>query len=513
MLLPNVTAKTLISAVRGMLVGLILLLSLLPVSELRADPALTKLKPDVRLLIDISGSMKTSDPENLRVPAVELIVRLLPNGARAGIWLFGEDVQILVEHRVVDDSWREQALQAVADIDSSGLRTNIPAALEAATYDLEQMNPGYRTSIVLLTDGKVDLSESPMANATAARNLLSDKAPELGAIGIPVHVIALSVEADWKFLRSLAQLTGGMAEKAESPAELSSIYLRNLESAAPMERVPVNRRSFTIDDSVNEFTALMFHSHVDTAKVALVAPDGTQYRPEEPAQGVEWFISGQFAMVTFSAPPAGEYRFEAPAGASLRVSVISDLHIDLDPPPGSLPTGKRAELGLRLRDKGEVITDPEILGLFAFTLEIHDPDGQKKVINISSRYELPEDGEYRVRVPAMDKAGRYQLMIRLKSETVRRKLPIYIDVYSPAGAGGITTRPGGYKENSLLIPGIIMAVLVFLVVIVALFIRRRRARRRLALWQERARDPDSAITGEFVISGLSAEQDQRDSPP
>ena len=31
-------------------------------------------KPDVRLLIDISGSMRDSDPENLRAPALDLIV-------------------------------------------------------------------------------------------------------------------------------------------------------------------------------------------------------------------------------------------------------------------------------------------------------------------------------------------------------------------------------------------------------------------------------------------------------
>ena len=43
------------------------------------------LKPDLRLLIDISGSMKDSDPDSLRAPALELMVRLLPEGAKAGV--------------------------------------------------------------------------------------------------------------------------------------------------------------------------------------------------------------------------------------------------------------------------------------------------------------------------------------------------------------------------------------------------------------------------------------------
>lgn len=131
----------------------ILLACLLMVTagELRADAAhAAGLKPDVRILIDISGSMRTSDPDNLRAPALDLIVRLLPEGAKAGVWIFGQEVQLLVEHRVVDDAWRREAAQAVAAINNSGQRTNIPAALAAATYDMERMDPGYRTSIVLL---------------------------------------------------------------------------------------------------------------------------------------------------------------------------------------------------------------------------------------------------------------------------------------------------------------------------------------------------------------------------
>jgi Mg-chelatase subunit ChlD len=192
---------------------LALLLLLIATAGVRGDAGLSDgLKPDVRLLIDISGSMKDSDPENLRAPALDLIVRLLPEGSKAGVWSFGHEVELLVEHRVVDSSWRKNAAQAVAEIDNSGLLTNIPAALEAALYDFDRLDPTYRTSIILLTDGKVDISESPMTNAIAARLLLATQAPALGAAGIPVHTIALSDEADWAFLTSLAKATGGIAE-------------------------------------------------------------------------------------------------------------------------------------------------------------------------------------------------------------------------------------------------------------------------------------------------------------
>ena len=178
---------------------LLLLCLLLPLTA-TADTGGTGLKPDVRLLIDVSGSMKTSDPDNLRAPAVEMLVRMLPQGARAGIWLFGEDVKVLVPHGEVDEEWRRKARRGMARIDNSGQLTNIPAALEAATFDFDRLDPGYRISVVLLTDGKVDVAESPMVNAGAARELLGGVAVELGQTGVPVHTIALSGEADWSFL-------------------------------------------------------------------------------------------------------------------------------------------------------------------------------------------------------------------------------------------------------------------------------------------------------------------------
>jgi hypothetical protein len=44
---------------------------------------------DIRVIIDISGSMKKSDPLNLRVPAMKMLNGLIPEGSYAGVWNFG----------------------------------------------------------------------------------------------------------------------------------------------------------------------------------------------------------------------------------------------------------------------------------------------------------------------------------------------------------------------------------------------------------------------------------------
>jgi len=465
------------------------------------------LKPDVRLLIDISGSMKQSDPENLRAPALDLIVRLLPEGSRAGVWIFGEDVELLVEHRVIDDAWRIAAQRAVANIDNSGLRTNIPGALKAVTYDLGGMDGSYRTSIVLLTDGKVDVSDSPMVNASAAKSLLDTLAPELGATGIPVHTIALSDEADWDFLRSLAEQTNGIAEKAESAGELTEIFLQSLEMVAPTARVPIGDNGFQIDDSVSEFTVLVFLEDGE-ATLALIDPSGQRYQAGMVNEDVEWFRNRKFALVTVSTPQSGTWQLLAPGGTTTRVTVISDLRLEVDPLPNSLPGGRQTELGLRLLEHGLTLTDPEVLELFTISVDITGPDGAVALIDVSGEYEVPADGEYRVNIPAFQQSGRYQLMARVQGETLQRELPMYVEVVASDVQSMINTRGEQVPEESLESIAINAGVVLLVVIVVLMWFLRRRRKRRLALWERRSRDNGNS-EGSQLLSGLSARTEER----
>ena len=465
------------------------------------------LKPDVRLLIDISGSMKQSDPENLRAPALDLIVRLLPEGSRAGVWIFGEDVELLVEHRVIDEAWRASAQRAVANIDNSGQRTNIPGALKAVTYDLGGMDGSYRTSIVLLTDGKVDVSDSPMANASAAKSLLDSIAPELGATGIPVHTIALSDEADWDFLRSLAVETNGIAEKAETAGELTEIFLQSLEMVAPTARVPIGDNGFEIDDSVTEFTVLVFLENGE-ATLALIDPSGQRYEAGMENEGVEWFRNRKFALVTVSSPQQGTWQLVAPGGTTTRVTVISDLRLEVDPLPNSLPGGRQTELGLRLLEHGRTLTDPDVLELFTISVEITGPDGATALIDVSAQYAVPADGEYRVAIPAFQLPGRYQLMARVRGETLQRELPMYVEVMASDVQSKISTRGEQLPEESLESIALNVGVVLVVAILALLWFLRRRRKRRMALWERRSRDTDNSGDSQ-LLSGLTANTQER----
>lgn len=481
----------------------VLLVSALLLGNAHADTGGAGLKPDLRLLIDISGSMKVSDPDNLRAPALDLIVRLLPEGARAGVWSFGEEVAVLVPHGVVDSNWRSQARDAMARIDNSGQRTNIPAAINAATYDLERLDPGYRTSIVLLTDGKVDVAESPMVNAGAARKLLANEAVELGVTGIPVHTIALSGEADWVFLRSLAETSGGIAEKAEDARELGAIFLQSLEMVAPTARVPMAGSRFTIDQSVEEFTALVFFPE-QAGRLELVSPQGQKYQPGNQSEGVQWFQNQQFALVTVTSPEAGEWRLRAPDQATVRISVISDLGLGIDPPPNSMPAGRQAELGLWITNRGAPITDPEVLSAFKLVVEVSSPSGRLQQIKVSEAYPAPVDGEYRVLIPVFEEPGRYELMVRLEGQTLQRELPLHIEVAPPPEKATLVTRGQEPPGDDFKAPLAILAAVLAMTLCIIWLILRRRKKRKLEIWERRSRQLEAGALAREPLAGVTA---------
>jgi von Willebrand factor type A domain-containing protein len=488
------------------------LLAIVPILP-RADTGLGDgLRPDVRLLIDISGSMKTSDPENLRAPAVELIVRLLPKGSKAGVWVFGESVEVLVPHRVIDDEWREEAQRAVALIDNSGQLTNIPGALEAALYDIDRLDSGYRTSIILLTDGKVDVSESPMINAMAARTLLADAAPRVGALGIPIHTIALSEEADWSFVQSLAKITNGIAEKVDTAEQLTEVFYQSLEMVAPTSRVPLSRRKFLIDATVREFTVLAFFDNNDPV-FGLVGPDGRAYKADELVDGVDWFQNREFSLVTVTEPQPGSWELVAPESYKNRVSVIADLLLEVDPLPNSLPAGKRAELGIRLREHGKVITDPQLLSVFSLMVEITGPGGKKHSVDVLSNYAVPQDGEFRVYIPGLEMPGRYKVTAQLAGETLRRELPMYVEVMASATSSAISTRSKPPLEDDFEAPMIVFGVALVLVILVVSWLLHRRKRRKLEVWRRRNLEMNNEkyTTGTLnpAVSGMTAETDTK----
>jgi len=242
---------------------------------------------DVRIIVDISGSMKQNDPQNLRRPAVRLLARLLPDGATSGVWTFGQYVNMLVPHREVNDAWRDMAIAQSDAINSVAMRTNLGAAIETASDGYFTGGVLSNTHFIVLTDGKVDISRNPSANKAEANRILDTLVPPLKQQGARFHAVALSAEADSEFLRKLASDSNGSFHVAENADDLSRAFLDAFNAAVPQEQTPIDDDGFMVDAGVTEYTALIFWGGNETSAnrtLALKAPGAAAHLAAAPGQ-------------------------------------------------------------------------------------------------------------------------------------------------------------------------------------------------------------------------------------
>ncbi|WP_192036411.1 vWA domain-containing protein [Halomonas sp. YLGW01] len=292
---------------------------------------------DVRVIFDVSGSMRENDPERLSASALELLASLLPADSRGGLWLFGERVENPLPVGPVDRRWRERARSLAPALVDYQQYTDIEAAIRAASEA-----PGGERHLVLLTDGVIDLEPAggskSVRDARSRRVLLEELAPTLADRGVTIHAIAFSPQADLALVERLAQSSQGLAALAQTPEDLLRGFIDIFERIFPTDQVPLGDNRFPIDPEVESFSALLFHEP-DAAPPVLVGPGGRRYTPKDLPAGASWQRQPRFDLITVPSPEEGEWRIEGELEDDSRVSVISPLVLKTSDLPATLYQG------------------------------------------------------------------------------------------------------------------------------------------------------------------------------
>ena len=375
---------------------------------------------DLRLLVDVSGSMQSTDPNKLREPALELLVRLLPEGVRAGIWAFGTEVEALVPHQPVDLAWQKQARTAIAGLESRALFTHIGAALESASYDRAESDPDRDVHIILLTDGMVDVSPDAAVNAREQERVVRQLVPELAAAGYRIHTIGLSDRADSTLLQNIAQAADGLFIEARSPDQLMDSLLGIFQQSVPTNVLPIENGRFLVDESVREFTALIMRPEGE-ADVQLVSPAGKNYGKDSAELGLSWHHTADYDLITQADPQSGYWSLQGSLTQSSRVSVISNMQLQVEPLITNPLAGQEQTLEFWLQNEQGLITDSEFLSLLAVKVRLVGP-GERFPIDLRWRGDRPpSDGRYQMVLPALDQPGDYRLTLELDGKTFQRR--------------------------------------------------------------------------------------------
>ncbi|WP_328985251.1 vWA domain-containing protein [Thiorhodovibrio winogradskyi] len=410
---------------------------------------------DLRFLIDVSGSMRENDPQNLRVPALRLVSELLPGGSKAGVWLFANRPEPLVASGTVDDAWKAQTRGRLRRIHSNGNFTDIEAAINTALEGWsEPPAANQERHLVLLTDGLVDVPDGEPdasgedSDAASRRRIMDTTIARLQNLKVKTHVVALSDQVDAALVEALTAQTGGWLEVADNAAALQRAFLRMLEQSAAPTTVPIEGNRFTIDSGVREFTLLAFRA--PGSPVSLITPTGETITagriPLDGKTKISWNDALDYDLVTITAPSSGEWELQGSLDPDNRVAVLTDLNLAMEPLPNTIPAQASFILDVWPTEKGAPIKILDFLELatakVVFDLGAGDAEAPAPALNAAdpglsaSTSEaanipalsliLPLDQasqSYRMEVAAGTlETGTYRLQVLLESATFKRQL-------------------------------------------------------------------------------------------
>jgi uncharacterized protein (TIGR03503 family) len=208
-------------------------------------------------------------------------------------------------------------------------------------------------------------------------------------------------------------------------------FLRAFDRAVPAEQVPMEDNTFVIDDSVNEFTALVFKSKSSSGKSALLAPSGERYTELEHPENIRWHKDIRFDLVTVKQPEAGTWIAEADLDPSNRVTILSDLVLNVEGIPATIFPGDKLDVVIKLINEGEVIIKPEILRLSDVTMKVITASGREGSKILSDPENPPTDGIYREGLYRLKELGSYQVDVVVEGRTFQRKRSFSMTMIQP----------------------------------------------------------------------------------
>jgi uncharacterized protein (TIGR03503 family) len=403
---------------------ILLIASLTQAPVLAAGPAY-----DFRIVIDVSGSMKQTDPKNLRVPALKLLNGLIPSGSRAGVWTFGKYVDMTVKWGKVDDSWRKRADLGADQIHSNALLTNIESALKRARVGWDKADNKRKRILLLLTDGKVDVSKDPAKNEISRNKVLGESLAALKKAAAEVHSIALSDGTDEVLLKQLALETGGSFAIAKTAGELQKVFYRMFERASKPDTVALTGKTFPVDASIREMTLLIFRQ-ADSQPTILIPPDSPAISAQKP-RGSRWRSDQGYDLITVNNPQAGTWRIDAEMDPDNRLMVVTDLKLEVGGVPAYSSPRDIHKLSAELFNRDRKIKKNSFLRFVDFELTHIDVDGNEKKYPLTHSSVRQDKGQYLYQLEQTLAEGAHSFIVSADSRTFNRSKRFDMQVQWP----------------------------------------------------------------------------------
>ncbi len=373
------------------------------------------------LLLDASGSMKKTDPQNLRLDAGELFVRLLDDSFALSVLSFHSEATMLA-HKKNPVKDRNELIKKIRGIGSYGLHTDLYSALQAGIEEAGEFNG--KNIVILLSDGRMDTGDT-YRDTEKRRLIKEDLLPLAKSRSIPIYTIAFSELSDRELLREIAIKTSAIPFMVRSAPEIHRVFTRIFNEIKQPDSLPVRNREFLVDSSIRDINIVVTRQAPGRG-IVLEDPSGKRYTYLKHPAFMRWFSTTTFEMIGMEKPKPGRWKIHYSTREGNQVFILTDLKLKTNKIENIYYLGEELYIETWLEEKGQRLDNiPILLRNIEFSAILNTDSRLKKEIPLRDDGIAPdrnkEDGIY-TEVVNLDEEGDFLLRIVARGKTFERKI-------------------------------------------------------------------------------------------
>ncbi len=278
----------------------------------------------VVFLLDVSGSMKTNDPNHYAIDSIAQFIYTLPSNYEIGFVAY--NAEICARQTLLDNAHRKEIMKTAETVQYAGY-SNAGAGM-AGAVEMLMDSPAVEKDIVLLSDG-----ECLMADETATALSYTDyqaAAAKAASKGIRIHVIGLGEEmedTENSIFQAAAKTGGGTFH---SPRALD---IQVSIDSILQEQFRIKQMTAAMIDAGEEMVEMgidLPFAHASTVRVLLTSSSPiqdltTNFKADDARQ-----VNGErYSLIEISNPKGNkmDLAFHGTPGHQIRVTLIPEYWV------------------------------------------------------------------------------------------------------------------------------------------------------------------------------------------
>jgi len=353
-----------------------------------------EIQNNVILLMDVSGSMKGTDPKRLSIVAASMLIDSADDNTILNIVTFGDKAKS--EFSLESKPSKESLKKELTNLKFDNSYTDLKEGIKEALLQLNKVQGN--KSIILFSDGKEDPKDGLTKEHKDEFISLIEKAH---SEGIKVNCIALSKDADKAALENIAYKTEGQFFYSSSPSQLINVFSKLLGSINNFYTV----KEYEISDGA--LSEIKFSSYVQEAVIKIASLDnktplvdliknGEMFSASKLGDGYKIYSikNEEDSILNISPRDSGKYL--------VIVQIKSKAVVSINPVDKSFSIPKEVPLNLNIT----LTVDKDVVGLHMDKVEgdIREPiERSSKGLNFT--FNKAKSGEYEILITAYDGQG------------------------------------------------------------------------------------------------------------